>query len=195
MTLVRPFDDYEIMAGQGTLGIELAEQATEAGDGRAAGNGRVDQVLVPVGGGGLAAGVSTAVRALLPGTSVIGVEPEGADDTSRSVRAGHRVRLERVDTIADGLRASQPGELTFAVNSRTLDDVVTVSEDAIAEAMRFCFTRMKVVVEPSGAVALAALRSGAVPAAGRRSVAVVSGGNVDPVDFAALVGASQAAVA
>jgi threonine dehydratase len=195
MTLVRPFDDYDIMAGQGTLGIELAEQATEAADGHGAGNGRVDQVLMPVGGGGLAAGVSTAVRALLPGTSVIGVEPAGADDTSRSVRAGHRVRLDRVATIADGLRASQPGELTFAVNSRTLDDVVTVSEDAIAEAMRFCFTRMKIVVEPSGAVALAALRSGAVPAAGRRSVVVVSGGNVDPADFTALVGAGQAAVA
>jgi threo-3-hydroxy-L-aspartate ammonia-lyase len=191
MTIIRPFDDYDIMAGQGTVGIELVEQAAQAGNGSRAGDGRVDQVLVPVGGGGLAAGVSTAVKALLPGASVIGVEPAGADDTHRSFRAGHRVTVEPV-TIADGLLAQQPGELTFAVNSRTLNDVVTVSEDAIAEAMRFCFARMKIVVEPSGAVALAALRSGVVPAAGRRSVAVVSGGNITPEDFARLVAPAEA---
>jgi threo-3-hydroxy-L-aspartate ammonia-lyase len=193
MTIIRPFDDYEIMAGQGTAGIELVEQAGEARNGQQAGDGRIDQVLVPVGGGGLAAGVSTAVRALLPGASVIGVEPAGADDTARSMRAGHRVSIEKATTMADGLLAQQPGELTFAINSRTLDDVVTVSEDAIAEAMRFCFTRMKIVVEPSGAVTLAALRSGAVRAEGRRTVAMISGGNVAPADFAALLGASEAA--
>ncbi|HEU5419811.1 MAG TPA: threonine/serine dehydratase [Streptosporangiaceae bacterium] len=190
MTIVRPFDDYGVMAGQGTLGIELAEQARAGGaageDGQAgAGAGPVDQVLVPVGGGGLAAGVSTAIRALLPGASVIGVEPAGADDTRRSFRAGHRVTLPEPVTIADGLLAQQPGELTFAVNSRLLDDVVTVSEEAIIDTMRFCFTRMKIVIEPSGAVALSALRAGVVPAAGHRSVAVISGGNIDPVTFAA----------
>jgi threo-3-hydroxy-L-aspartate ammonia-lyase len=188
MTIIRPFDDYDVMAGQGTLGIELAEQAQVRG-------GRIDQVLVPVGGGGLAAGVSTAVKALLPETSVIGVEPAGADDTRQSMRAGHRVTLRKPETIADGLLAQEPGELTFAVNSRLLDDVVTVSEDAIIEAMQFCFARMKIVVEPSGAVALAALRSGAVSARGRRSVAVVSGGNVDPAAFAGFLTAARPATA
>jgi threonine dehydratase len=188
MTIIRPFDDYDVMAGQGTLGLELAEQAQVRG-------GRIDQVLVPVGGGGLAAGVSTAVKALLPETSVIGVEPAGADDTRQSMRAGHRVALRKPETIADGLLAQEPGELTFAVNSRLLDDVVTVSEDAIIEAMQFCFARMKIVVEPSGAVALAAVRSGAVSARGRRTVAVVSGGNVDPAAFAAFLTAGRPAPA
>jgi threonine dehydratase len=175
MTLIRPFDDYDIMAGQGTIGLELVEQAPE-----------LRQVLVPVGGGGLAAGVSTAVKALVPGVSVIGVEPQAADDTSRSLRAGHRVRIGEPETIADGLRATEPGELTFAVNSRQLDDVVTVTEEAIIDAMRFCFTRLKVVVEPSGAVALAALLSGVAGAVGRTGV-VLSGGNITPEDFAALL--------
>jgi threonine dehydratase len=180
LPIIVPFDDYDVMAGQGTLGIELVEQA---GDGA----GPLDQVLVPMGGGGLAAGVSTAVKALLPGASVIGVEPAGADDTRQSMRAGRRVTLATVDTIADGLRAEQPGELTFAVNSRLVDDVVAVPEDAIIEAMQFCFARLKIVVEPSGAVALAALRTGAVRAAGRRTAVVLSGGNIDPAAFAAFL--------
>jgi threo-3-hydroxy-L-aspartate ammonia-lyase len=175
MTLIRPFDDYDIMAGQGTIGLELAEEARE-----------LKQILVPVGGGGLAAGVSTAVKALIPDVSVIGVEPQTADDTSRSLRAGHKVRISEPATIADGLRATEPGDLTFAVNSRTLDDVVTVTEEAIVSAMRFCFSRLKVVVEPSGAVALAALLSGVAGAHGRTAV-VLSGGNITPEDFAALL--------
>jgi threonine dehydratase len=179
LTIIRPFDDYEIMAGQGTAGLELVEQSGQSGD------RPVDQVLVPVGGGGLAAGVSTAVKALLPGASVIGVEPAGADDTYQSVRAGHRVTLAKPVTIADGLLAAEPGELTFAINSQLLDDVVTVSEEAIVETMLFFFTRMKIVVEPSGAVALAALRTGAVQAAGHRTAVVISGGNVDPAAFPA----------
>jgi threonine dehydratase len=181
LTMIRPFDDYDIMAGQGTLGLELVEQAARRGD------GPVDQVLVPVGGGGLAAGVATAVKALLPGASIIGVEPAGADDTRQSFHAGHRVTLARPATIADGLLAQQPGELTFAVNSRLLSDVVTVTEEDIVAAMRFCFSRMKIVIEPSGAVTLAALRSGAVAAAGHRTVAVISGGNIAPEAFAALM--------
>ncbi len=176
LTMIRPFDDYDIMAGQGTLGVELAEQAGDLG-----------LVLVPIGGGGLAAGVCTAVKALLPGAAVVGVEPAGADDTRRSLRAGRRVTLDTVDTIADGLRASQPGELTFEVNRRLLDDVVAVDDAAIVEAMRFCFTRLKVVVEPSGAVPVAALLTGAVRADGRATAVVLSGGNVDPADFAALL--------
>jgi threo-3-hydroxy-L-aspartate ammonia-lyase len=178
LTVIRPFDDYDIMAGQGSIGLELTEQA-----------GELDLVLVPVGGGGLAAGVGTAVKGLLPATAVIGVEPAGADDTSRSMRAGHRVSLETVDTIADGLRAQEPGELTFPINRRLLDDVVTVDDAAITEAMTFCFARLKVVVEPSGATALAALLAGAVQADGRRVAVVLSGGNIDPADFAFLVAA------
>ncbi len=181
LTMIRPFDDYEIMAGQGTAGLELAQQA-----------GRLDLVLVPVGGGGLGAGVATAVAALLPGAAVIGVEPAGADDTRRSLRAGRRVSRPP-ETIADGLRAAEPGELTFAITSRLLADVVTVTETAIVEAMRFCFTRLKLVVEPSGAVPLAALLSGAVPAAGRRTGVVLSGGNIDPQAFGALLTAHPAA--
>ncbi len=185
LTLIRPFDDYDVMAGQGSVGVELAEQA-----------GQLDLVLVPVGGGGLAAGVCTAVRALLPGAATIGVEPAGADDTRRSLRAGHRITLDAVDTIADGLRSLTPGELTFPIIQRQLEDVVTVPEAAIVEAMLFCFTRLKVVVEPSGAVPLAALLSGAVQAggrqiSGRRIAVVLSGGNIDPADFAFLQAGSD----
>jgi threo-3-hydroxy-L-aspartate ammonia-lyase len=176
LTLIRPFEDYDVMAGQGTAGLELTEQVPGLG-----------LVLVPVGGGGLAAGVSTAVKGQLAGAAVIGVEPDRASDTSQSMQAGRRVAIPEPHTIADGLRARQPGELTFAVNARLLDEVVTVSEAAIVEAMRFCFSRLKVVVEPSGAVALAALLSGVVRPAGRTAV-VLSGGNVAPADFAALAG-------
>ena len=175
LTVIMPFDDYDVMAGQGTAGVELAEQA-----------GPLDLVLVPMGGGGLAAGVSTAITALRPGTAIIGVEPTGADDTGRSFRAGHRVTLDRVDTIADGLRASTPGERTFEINRRLLEDVVAVDEAAIVEAMRFCFARLKIVVEPSGAVPLAALLSGVVRPSGPTAV-VLSGGNIAPADFAALM--------
>jgi threo-3-hydroxy-L-aspartate ammonia-lyase len=176
LTLIRPFDDYDVMAGQGTAGLELTEQVPD-----------LDLVLVPVGGGGLAAGVATAVKGQLAGAAVVGVEPASASDTSQSMHAGRRVAIPEPDTIADGLRARQPGELTFAVNARLLDEVVTVSEVAIVEAMRFCFSRLKVVVEPSGAVALAALLTGAVRPAGRTAV-VLSGGNIAPADFAALAG-------
>jgi threonine dehydratase len=186
LTIIRPFDDYDIMAGQGTVGVELAGQAGPDG---------LDQVLVPVGGGGLASGVATAVKALLPDTAVIGVEPAAADDTRQSRLAGHRVTIPPPVTIADGLLAEQPGELTFTVTSRLLDDVVTVSEEAIADAMRFCFARLKIVAEPSAAVPLAALRSGVVSGSGRRTAVVLSGGNIDPATFAAIVSAPQAATA
>ena len=176
MTLIRPFDDFDVMAGQGTIGLELADQIPE-----------VTRVLLPVGGGGLAAGVSTAITGVLPGVSVIGVEPEQAADTSASMAAGERVSIPEPDTIADGLRAREPGELTFSVNSRLLDAVVTVPEAAIIEAMRYCFTRLKIVVEPSGAVPLAALMTGAAGPGGTTAV-VISGGNIAPADFCALTG-------
>ncbi len=177
LTVIRPFDDYAVMAGQGTVGLELAEDARD-----------LDQVLVPVGGGGLIAGVATAVKGLQPRARVIGVEPAGGGDTSASFRAGYRVDIGEPSTIADGLRASQPGELTFPINARLLDDVVTVPDEAIIETMRFCFSFLKIVVEPSGAVALAALLAGVVPGGGRTGV-VLSGGNIAPADFADLLGA------
>jgi threo-3-hydroxy-L-aspartate ammonia-lyase len=176
LTIVRPFDDYAIMAGQGTAGLEIAEDVPD-----------LDRVLAPIGGGGLIAGVATAVRGVQPSAAVIGVEPAAAADTRDSLRAGHLVNIGEPATIADGLRASQPGDLTFPVNARLLADVVTVPEEAIVDAMRFAFSRLKIVLEPSGAVPLAALLTGAVPAGGRTAV-VLSGGNIDPADFAALLG-------
>jgi threo-3-hydroxy-L-aspartate ammonia-lyase len=182
MTLVAPYDDYEVMAGQGTLGIEIAEQTQD-----------LDLVLLPVGGGGLAAGVATAVKTLVPGSAVVGVEPAGGDDTRQSLRAGRRIRIDPPATIADGLRSEQPGELTFPINADLLDDIVTVPDDDIVKAMRFCFSRLKLVVEPSGAVPLAALLAGTVSASGKRIAVVLSGGNTDPADFAAYLNGRPAA--
>jgi threo-3-hydroxy-L-aspartate ammonia-lyase len=175
MMLVPPFDDYDIMAGQGTLGLELVEQA-----------GALDQVVLPVGGGGLAAGVGTAVTSLTRAV-VIGVEPVGADDTARSLRAGRRVTIPAPDTIADGLRTAEPGKLTFPINASLLHDVVTVDDVQITAAVQFCFTRLKIVAEPSGAAALAAVLAGAVKTAGKTTAVVLSGGNIDPADFGVLL--------
>ena len=176
--MISPFDDYDVMAGQGTLGVELAEQA-----------GELDLVLVPIGGGGLAAGVGTAVKALLPGAAVIGVEPAGADDTSRSLRAGHRVTLDAADTIADGLRASHPGELTFPINRRLLDDVV--DRRARPRSSRPCGSASPGSRWWSSPAArcrwppCSPARCGEGRRSGRRRF-VLSGGNIDPADFAFL---------
>jgi threo-3-hydroxy-L-aspartate ammonia-lyase len=174
LTLVRPYDDPLIMAGQGTVGLEVLERV----DG-------VDALVVPVGGGGLIAGCATAAKGLAPAVRVVGVEPEAGDDTRQSLAAGERVRVPLPDTIADGLQAPVPGELTFEVNRRLVDEVVTVSDAEIVDAMRFLFERMKVVAEPSGAVGVAALLAGRVPA--RRIAVVLSGGNVGADRFAALL--------
>jgi threonine dehydratase len=176
LTLVRPYDDPFVMAGQGTVALELLEEVK-----------LLDHLVVPVGGGGLIAGSATAAKAMAPGIRVTGVEPEAADDTRRSLAAGERVRIPPPETIADGLAVSTPGELTFEVNSRLVDEVVTVSEAQIVDAMVFAFERMKLVVEPSGVVGIAALLSGAVRAAGERVGVVVSGGNVGAGRFAELV--------
>jgi threonine dehydratase len=172
LTLVHPYDEPLVMAGQGTAGLELAEEVP----------GLV-VVLVPVGGGGLISGVATAVRSLQPGALVIGVEPEASDDTRRSLRAGRRERVTVGRTIADGQQLATPGEKTFPVISQLVHDVVTVTDAEIAGAMRFLFERLKLVVEPSGASALAALMSGRVELEGRRAGVVLSGGNVDAVRF------------
>jgi threo-3-hydroxy-L-aspartate ammonia-lyase len=176
LTLVHPYDEPFVMAGQGTAGLELLEEVDD-----------LDVVLVPVGGGGLISGVATAVKAVRPEARVVGVEPEASPDTQRSLRAGRRERVEIERSICDGQLLPEPGEQTFAVVSALVDDVVTVADDEIVATMRFLFERMKIVVEPSGASALAALMAGRIALDGARAGVVLSGGNVDAARFAALV--------
>jgi threonine ammonia-lyase medium form len=183
LELVRPYDDPLVMAGQGTAALELLEEAPE-----------LDVLLVPVSGGGLIAGCATAAKALRPGIRVVGVEPEAGDDTCRSLAAGERVRIDVPRTIADGLQAAEPGELTFEVNRRRVDEIVTVTDEEIVAAMVFLFDRLKVVSEPSGAVGVAALLSAKLELRRAASVGVVlSGGNVGAARFAELVASRSAA--
>jgi len=177
LELVRPYDDPLVMAGQGTAALELLEEAPE-----------LDVLVAPVGGGGLIAGCSTAAKALRPEIRVAGVEPEAGDDTRRSLAAGERVRIGVPRTIADGLQADAPGELTFEVNRARVDEVVTVSDAEIVDAMAFLFDRMKLVTEPSGAVGVAALLAGRIVAQGARVGVIVSGGNVGVARFVELLG-------
>ncbi len=179
LALVPPYDDDRIIAGQGTCGLEIAEALPD-----------LAAVLVPVGGGGLASGVAAAVRALRPGARIVGVEPELAADARESLKAGHIVEWPAAlvaRTIADGTRTQSLGRRTFAHLSALLDDIVTVSEVEIAAAVRLASEESRLVVEPSGALTVAALafraaESGIRDAAGP-VVAVVSGGNVDPVRY------------
>jgi len=175
--LVKPYDDPLVMAGQGTVALELLEEV--AG---------LDVLVVPVGGGGLIAGCATAAKALRPAIRIVGVEPELGDDTRRSLAAAARVRIDVPRTIADGLQAAEPGELTFEVNRQRVDEIVTVSDAEILDAMAFLFDRLKVVTEPSGAIAVAALLADRIDAKGARVGAIVSGGNVGVARFAELLG-------
>jgi len=181
LTLVPPYEHPLVMSGQGTAALELLEQAPG-----------LDALLVPVGGGGLMAGCATAAKALVPDIEMIGVEPEQGDDTRRSLAAGERVRIPVPRTIADGQQVETPGELTFEVNRRLADSVELVSDGEIIGAMLFAFDRMKVVLEPSGACALAALLSGRVHRPGRRVGVVLSGGNVGAARFAELIAGAAA---
>ena len=168
MTFVSPFDDERIICGQGTAALELLEQVSD-----------LELLLAPVGGGGLLSGSAIAVKESRPGVSVVGVEPRAADDTWRSFESGHRVRAaSSPDTIADGLRTGV-GELTFPIIRERVDRIVTVSEEAIAAAMRTVWERMKMVIEPSAAVPLAAVLDGELDVRGRRTGIILSGGNVD----------------
>ena len=172
---VHPYDDPRVMAGQGTLAAELLEDA-----------GPLDLLLVCVGGGGLIAGCATAAKALAPGIRVVGVEPAAGDDTRRSLQAGRRVRIPVPRTIADGQQVPTPGELTFEVMRRLVDEVVVATDEEIVDAMRVLFERLKTVAEPSGACALGALLAGRVDAVGQRVGVTLSGGNVSVARFAAL---------
>ena len=174
--LVPPFDDPRIIAGQGTAALELIEDV-----------GALDLLLVPLSGGGLLAGSALAAIGLAPGIAVYGVEPAAGDDWVRSLAAGERVSIPVPETIADGLQTTAPGELTFPIVRALCAGVVTVSDDELRDAMRFAFERMKLVVEPSGAAALAALLNGRVEARGKRVGLILSGGNVDPATFARLI--------
>jgi threonine dehydratase len=169
---IHPYDDERVMAGQGTVALELLEQA-----------GPLDVLVVPIGGGGLISGCATVAQA--GGVRVVGVEPAAGDDAKRSLEAGERVKIEVPRTIADGQQLPTPGELTFEVIRERVDEIVLASDEEIVETMRFLFERVKTVVEPSGACAPAALMAGRV-AADRIGV-VISGGNVTAERFAELV--------
>lgn len=189
-TMVPPFDDPQIIAGQGTAGIEIVEQLHEAGARREE-ELRLGTVIVPIGGGGLISGVAAAIRSLVPAAVIVGVEPEGAPKMSRSLEAGHPVTLDRVHTIADGLKPVRPGDLTFAHTRELVDRVVTVDDASIRDAVLWCFAQ-RLVVEPSGAATVAAILSGRVATQRpETTVAVLSGGNLDPSILRDWLGASE----
>lgn len=176
--VVPSYDDPHIIAGQGTVGLEIVQQARALGV-------ELDRVLSPVGGGGLIAGVSTAVKALSPATQVWGAEPAGFDETRRSLASGRR---ETVDpdarSICDALLTPIPGELTWPINRQNLSGVVAVTDAEVAEAMRYAFSTLKLVVEPGGCAALTAALTGKVDLKGKTAAIVCSGGNVDPALYA-----------
>jgi threonine dehydratase len=181
-TLVRPYDDPFVIAGQGTVGREIAEDMAVLGL-------TPDIVVAPVSGGGLIAGVATAVKARYPQAMVMSAEPEGFDDHARSLRSGKR-EPHRAEgrTICDALMASIPGEITFAINSRLLTQGLVASDAEVGVAVGFAFRELKLVVEPGGAVGLAALLAGRIDVTGKNVVIVLSGGNVDADLFAKLIG-------
>ncbi len=181
MTIVWPFDDAGVIAGQGTVGLELVRQAEEIG-------ATLDVVLTPVGGGGLLAGVSTAVRKLSPRTAILGVEPEAFDDTRRSFDSGRRETIDPAARgICDALQSPSPGAITFPINRANVDGIATVSDADVAEAIRYAYTTLKLVVEPGGVVGLAALLSGVVDVEDVTVGVVLSGGNVDPTLFSRIL--------
>ncbi len=180
-TLVRPYDDPLIIAGQGTAGREIAEDMAALGI-------APDIVVAPASGGGLIAGIATAVKAKFPQAQLIVAEPKDYDDHARSLRAGKReAHHARARTICDALMAEIPGEITFAINGRLLSGGVTASDEEVGAAMAFAFRELKLVVEPGGAVGLAALLAGAIDARDKNVVIVLSGGNVDADLYAKLI--------
>ena len=178
---IHPYDDFNVIAGQGTVGLELMAQARSVG-------ATPDAVLVCCSGGGFAAGVSLAVKEASPAAEVFTVEPAGFDDFARSLVSGRREKNERMaGSICDALMANSPGELTFAIGQRTMKGGLVVTDDEARAAMRFAFHELKLVLEPGGAAALAAVLAGKLPTKDRTIVCVLSGGNVDPADYAAII--------
>ncbi len=181
LQLVPPYDDYLIMAGQGTCALELLEEVPD-----------LDCLVTPCGGGGLFAGASTCAKAFNPQIRCFPVEAETADDTRQSFLKGERVKIAPPRTIADGMRVQSPGALTFPLLQQTADDVLTVSDSEIIAALRFLLFRMKMLVEPTGAVGAAALLSNRLPPASRRIGVILSGGNIDPETLAHLLSLAEA---
>jgi threonine dehydratase len=176
MTLIPPYDHPDVIAGQGTAALELCEEVAE-----------LDALVVPVGGGGLIAGSAIAATGLQRRIRVIGAEPEAGDDTAQSLHTGARISIPVPRTVADGLATQTPGELTFPINQRLLDSIELVSDEEIVTAIRFAFQRLKIVLEPSAATALAALLNGRIDPSLRRIGVIASGGNIDPERFAQLI--------
>ncbi len=183
MTLIPPYDHPDVMAGQGTAALELLQQTAESGP--------LDLLLVCVGGGGLVSGCAVAARHLNPALRVVGVEPEAGNDVQQSLAQGRVVHIDTPRTIADGAQTQHCGALTFPVIQRLVDSIVTVSDAQLVQAMRFAAERLKQVIEPTGALGLAALMSGRAPdrvkARGQRVGVIVSGGNIDIARYAALL--------
>jgi len=175
LALIPPYDHPDIIAGQGTAALELFEEV-----------GPLDLLLAPLGGGGLLGGCALVAASMSPGCAVVGVEPEAGDDGRRSFRSGAVVRIPVPDTIADGARTTHLGRLTFPLIRAGVRDIVTVPDRALVRTMRTLLERMKILVEPTGCLAAAALLSGAVPAEGLRVGILLSGGNVDPAMLPAL---------
>jgi threo-3-hydroxy-L-aspartate ammonia-lyase len=178
--LVPPYDDYLILAGQGTCGLEFLEEVPD-----------LDCLLAPCSGGGLFAGASVAAKALNSNVRCFPVEPDTADDTRQSFLKGERVAIPPPPTIADGLRVQSPGTLTFPILQKTAEDVLTVSDDEIIETIRFLLFRMKLLVEPSGAAAAAAVLMGKLPARAKRVGVIISGGNIDAELLSQLLGQKE----
>ncbi len=180
--LVPPFEHEDVIAGQGTAGLELAEEAARRGV-------RLDEVLVCCSGGGLTAGIALAMEARSPSTKVHPVEPEAFDDYARSLKSGVREKNARANgSICDALLTQQPGAMTFAINQPRLGHGLTVSDVEVREAMRYAFNILKLVIEPGGAVALAAVLAGKIATKGRAIGVIASGGNVDAPMFAEILG-------
>jgi threonine dehydratase len=178
---VHPFDNFDVISGQGTVGLELMQQAKSEGV-------VPDIVLAPCSGGGLSTGIATAVKALSPGTEVYAVEPEAFDDLARSFESGKReVNRSASGSICDALMAASTSELTFSIAKEKLAGSLRVSDAEVKEAMRVAFAELKLVVEPGGAAAFAALLAGRIRLEGRTVVVVLSGGNIDPIDFAQIL--------
>jgi threonine dehydratase len=179
--LVHPFDDPDVIAGQGTAGLEMMEQAEAMG-------AIPDIVLVGASGGGLISGVSIAVKEKSPATAIYSVEPTGFDDLARSLKGGAREKNARLSgSICDALLAATPGELTFEVAKRNLAGGLSVTDDEAKAAVRYAFEELKLVLEPGGAVSLAAILAGKLPFRGKTVAAVLSGGNIDPTLFAEII--------
>src|SRR6185295_1247294 len=182
LVMIPAYDDYLIMAGQGTAGLELLDQVSD-----------LEAITTPCSGGGLFAGVSTAAKSIKPAIKCFAVEPESANDTQQSVAKGERVKIAPPPTIADGLRVQTPGALTFPITRANADEILTVTDEEILATMRFMLFRMKLLVEPSGAAAAAAVFARKIPDDCRRVGVVLSGGNVDPEILAPVISAGESA--